>query len=407
MLQGGGQRSVPGGQRGDALRDFVHDEVNCQRRGDELLGYYRMLFGRTAAVTHPSFVECMGFGLSDLQERCSRLSAKVQRDPQLLERSLLFLSITGEVIWPRYGGESEPGDRVFPQPQLLIDIMKELVRHDLRAQLQQLASPPSAPGGELCGLGEQFCDTGVLDRRLLPWLWRDLSFPLAERPEEIAFVLQLLTQLGLLTQLPHHTNQWLLPLRLPAKDIESMLSSTKAGAAFHTFLQRLEQSGSGVLAGLQSVPVVSLEQSLSYIDEERIPAAVLRAARDAALERADQLLETGLDRHSLSRDDIAAIHLYTQENPIYGELNAALRTEQREEIKPFWSYIKLLQTALFKLPKDESGAERGIESRKLLAEYRAAQALHDSGDPLLWWGFSSSSTSMPAVKSFLGESARA
>ena len=42
------------------------------------LGYYRMLFGQTAAVTHPSFVECMGFGLSDLQERCSRLSAKVQ-----------------------------------------------------------------------------------------------------------------------------------------------------------------------------------------------------------------------------------------------------------------------------------------------------------------------------------------
>ena len=143
-----------------------------------------------------------------------------------------------------------------------------------------------------------------------------------------------------------------------------MLSSTKAGAAFHTFLQRLEQGGSGVLTGLQSVPVVSLEQSLSYIDEERIPAAVLRAARDAALERADQLLETGLDRHRLSRDDIAAIHLYTQENPIYGELNAALRTEQREEIKPFWTTSSCCRPRYSSSPKTSRACcSAGSESR--------------------------------------------
>ena len=57
---------------------------------------------------------------------------------------------------------------------------------------------------------------------------------------------------------------------------------------------------------------------------------------------------------AVTLDDVAAIHLYTQENPIYGTLNAALRSENRDTVKPYWGYIKLLQTALFKLPKDKT-----------------------------------------------------
>jgi hypothetical protein len=115
----------------------------------------------------------------------------------------------------------------------------------------------------------------------------------------------------------------------------------------------------------------------------------------------------GPDPHGLTRDDIAAIHLYTQENPIYGVLNQVLRSEQRDEIKRFWGYIKLLQTALFKLARDATGTLfRGIKVTwmPLMELEQELTELQCSGQPLLWWGFSSTSTSMPAVKKFLGDS---
>ena len=114
---------------------------------------------------------------------------------------------------------------------------------------------------------------------------------------------------------------------------------------------------------------------------------------------------------------MAAINLYTQDGwaaavrNLFKPLNAALRDAEsataRDELMVYWGYTRLLQHSLFKLPKDGSGTLlRGIKVNEQtwmpLHELRAElQALADSGEATVWWGFSSTSTSMPAVETFL------
>jgi len=85
--------------------------------------------------------------------------------------------------------------------------------------------------------------------------------------------------------------------------------------------------------------------------------------------------------HNLSQDEIAAIHLYTQETPLYRVLNGCLRNEVRKVLKPFFPYLKLLLRAMYKLPAVKSHVYRGVKmdfSKKFV-----------SGEEYVWWGFSS------------------
>jgi hypothetical protein len=164
----------------------------------------------------------------------------------------------------------------------------------------------------------------VLDRRLLPWLWRNLPFPLTQNGAEMEFVLELLTQLGLLTPLPQLQQDepvLLLPIRLPTKDIKTTAAVAMAHAKFTAFLKRM--GAADLLQGLEHVDVLPLTDALAYITGAH---AVPQDAIDLAYQFADDLLSAGPDPFGLTRDDIAAIHLYTQENPIYGALNRALRS---------------------------------------------------------------------------------
>ena len=75
----------------------------------------------------------------------------------------------------------------------------------------------------------------------------------------------------------------------------------------------------------------------------------------------DVVRAAGAEPHSAPRDEIAAANMYTQDGwagsarSLFRPLNAALRSEARTDVKVYWGYIRLLQHALFKLPKDESG----------------------------------------------------
>lgn len=52
----------------------------------------------------------------------------------------------------------------------------------------------------------------------------------------------------------------------------------------------------------------------------------------------------------LTPDMAAAIHAYTQESKFYKKLNALLRSRAREELKPFFPYMKLFLSAMHRLP---------------------------------------------------------
>ena len=90
--------------------------------------------------------------------------------------------------------------------------------------------------------------------------------------------------------------------------------------------------------------------------------------------------------HNLSQDEIAAIHLYTQETQLYRVLNDRLRSEKRELLFPFLPYLKLLLRAFFKLPVIKCPVYRGVP--KDLSKNFV------SGKSYIWWGLTSTATDL-------------
>jgi len=70
----------------------------------------------------------------------------------------------------------------------------------------------------------------------------------------------------------------------------------------------------------------------------------------------------GVDSNGLTVDERAAINAYTQESPLYLSLNNALRARNRTKVVPFYPYLKLLLTALGKLPKVKGAFWRGVKT---------------------------------------------
>ncbi|CAF1316150.1 unnamed protein product [Adineta steineri] len=59
-------------------------------------------------------------------------------------------------------------------------------------------------------------------------------------------------------------------------------------------------------------------------------------------------------------NDLAAIKVYTSPCRLYDALNEALRTEKINEIRPWFSYLKLFDTAINKIPPVKRRYCRGI-----------------------------------------------
>lgn len=104
----------------------------------------------------------------------------------------------------------------------------------------------------------------------------------------------------------------------------------------------------------------------------------------------------------LSIDESAAIMLYTLEwvpkqKSFYFILNNALRAENRQRLKPWFRYLKLVVTALAKLPSARRCVYRGVK-----ADLHQA---YPKGKICIWWGFSSCTTTLEVLKSedFLGK----
>ena len=116
------------------------------------------------------------------------------------------------------------------------------------------------------------------------------------------------------------------------------------------------------------------------------------------------MVETALDNSrkptdGLTVNESAAIHLYTMqwEEPnvsLYTKLNSILRSERRESLRLWFPYLKLVLTALFKLPPLRSTVWRGVRGN-LSDQY---------DDDHVWWGFSSCTENMQTMEEFVGKS---
>ncbi|CAF1294327.1 unnamed protein product [Rotaria sordida] len=73
--------------------------------------------------------------------------------------------------------------------------------------------------------------------------------------------------------------------------------------------------------------------------------------RQILAHNAIRLLKNSIDAHGLSKEEIATIKLYVSCSFLYLPLNEALRSEQYEQIKPWFPYLKLFHNAIYKLPE--------------------------------------------------------
>ena len=87
-----------------------------------------------------------------------------------------------------------------------------------------------------------------------------------------------------------------------------------------------------------------------------------------------------------------AIMLYTS-NAIYKQLNAALRSEDRNKIKKYKPYLRLLFEALNRLPQQTRTLWRGI-GVDLYDQYAV-------GSTITWWGVSSCTSDQQVAKNFM------
>lgn len=149
----------------------------------------------------------------------------------------------------------------------------------------------------------------------------------------------------------------------------------------------LQNSIQNLLTNCEHLPIVTLEQSLEKISDH-IPD-VLEYASTAKK-------ECRRDLNFLTWDESAAIYLYTMPKPFFSILNTALRTPDRQFQQPWLPFLKLLMTALEKLPSIKATIWRGVK-------YDAtSDFVHDS--IYTWWSVTSCSQNISRVEAYLGES---
>ena len=103
--------------------------------------------------------------------------------------------------------------------------------------------------------------------------------------------------------------------------------------------------------------------------------------------------------HGLSKDEAAALYLYTMDMPenacLYRVLNQTLRLEDRSQVRPWFAYLKLLDSAVSKLPNFKGTVWRGVD--------RDVSMAYQKGQKITWWSVSSCSVSVDIINTFLGQ----
>ena len=147
------------------------------------------------------------------------------------------------------------------------------------------------------------------------------------------------------------------------------------------------------ICGFRSRKLVSIEEALEpivpYINE-------LRYYIKEAKKRCNRSSE-----HNLTRDESASVYIYTMEwdeDSLYRVLNQALRSENRKDLIKWFSYLKLFDTALDKLPNVKKNVWRGVPLN--------VGNTFSKNQIVTWWSINSCSLSLSVIKNFLGNSAQ-
>ena len=151
-------------------------------------------------------------------------------------------------------------------------------------------------------------------------------------------------------------------------------------------------SALGPITGVMKAERLSLLEAAMKTEIEDVDSHAFLASEEGA-----RLAEG--DRHGLDADEVGALFLYTMESGLYDELNRLLRMRQREQLKPFFPYMRLLLTARqkIKMPAYAGVVWRGVKGVDLRDKYPPDKEVY-------WWAFSSTTKKLHTLTNemFLG-----
>jgi hypothetical protein len=142
------------------------------------------------------------------------------------------------------------------------------------------------------------------------------------------------------------------------------------------------------LAGLATTPLVGLREAVAAAEKHITCAGGLSVQLEEAFAFAISKVHSGRSL-GLTIEQVASIHLYTQESPFYKGLNGALggwgAGGGQAAIKHYLLYIKIAIGALSLLPTISTTVYRGIRGVSLATLLKGKGI----GDILAWWAFTS------------------
>ncbi|WP_043622666.1 ADP-ribosyltransferase domain-containing protein [Nonomuraea candida] len=144
------------------------------------------------------------------------------------------------------------------------------------------------------------------------------------------------------------------------------------------------------ITGVSATPLMPFPDSVA-------PVAALLPGLDWHVEQSYRFGEkqaAAAAAHGLSADEIAALYLYTCESAFYRQINATLRHPDRSRIVPYLPYLRLLSSAVSRLPARTEPLWRGV-SLDLRGQYPV-------GRTVTWWGVSSCTSELGVAQAFLG-----
>jgi len=129
------------------------------------------------------------------------------------------------------------------------------------------------------------------------------------------------------------------------------------------------------IEGYEDMPLLSLKMAVENL--ETIISKITHNAH-IATER------SAYPDNGLTQDQSAAICLYTMnsksnDQSLCAQLNVALRSKDRSELVPYFFYLKLFLSALWKLKSVKKTVWRGVKA-DLRNQYPV-------GKIIIWWGF--------------------
>jgi uracil DNA glycosylase len=190
--------------------------------------------------------------------------------------------------------------------------------------------------------------------------------------------------------------------KLPAQEGGAGADTADRMGAFIASTMELHQLYLERLAGVKdeglALPAITgvFDTPLMDFREAIAPAAELLSGLDWHVELSHQFGRKQADgvADGLSADEVAALYLYTCESAFYRQINASLRNPDRTRIIPYLPYLRLLFSAVSRLPARKEPLWRGV-SLDLRAQYPLGQTV-------TWWGVASCTSKVSVAQAFLG-----